>query len=355
MNQFLTAIKRQLSQHWRMMLYHVLAWVFLIAFHIISDHLISPGPRNFSLNFWVSVLVYIPIFYAIYFFALQAYERHKKVWLAIVVILLFFGLYLVWLYYVLKFVYPWVTGIRYKSPDAVMFDQLFVVDSLQLFFLQYFLICLMYWYARRSIRKERELRKSETDRLLLKYAQLKTQINPHFLYNTLNFFYAHTAATHPQVAEGIEKLTDIMRYSLQSGSSVDEKVPLEEELKHVQDVISLHQLRYRNGLCIDFQQNGQAGSLRIIPHVLITLVENALKYGVVTLPETPVVIRLSITGNELVFTTENAIRTSIDRTHTTGLGLENIRQRLQQVYGPHYHFTTHEEGQHFSARLSIRL
>jgi two-component system, LytTR family, sensor kinase len=181
---------------------------------------------------------------------------------------------------------------------------------------------------------------------------LKSQINPHFLHNTLNFLYAKSLPYSSELSEGILTLSDIMRYALSQGNQKDGKAPLKDEIEHVHNVIKISQLRYSNQLTVNFQVTGDPGEKRIVPFVLITLVENAFKHGELKNPENPIEIRLDITGNKLRFYCRNKKKTG-RKDISTGIGLENIHKRLELAYGSKYRYTVNDETEFYATELII--
>ncbi|WP_345228255.1 sensor histidine kinase, partial [Hymenobacter koreensis] len=160
-------------------------------------------------------------------------------------------------------------------------------------------------------------------------AFLKSQINPHFLFNALNFFYAQVYPHSEGAAKGILLLSDIMRYALHEDP--DGKVPLGQEVQHVRNYIALNQLRFNQQLQVDFRVSGQLEYRLILPLVLITFVENCFKHGELHEPDRPVQIRLSVEQNRLEFQTRNQLRHG-PKEQSTGIGLANTRRRLALVY-----------------------
>ena len=130
---------------------------------------------------------------------------------------------------------------------------------------------------------------------------LKAQINPHFLHNTLNFLYAKSIPYSPELSEGILTLSDIMRYALSEGNAREGKAPLKDEIEHVRNVIKINQLRFSNKLNVNFEVSGVVDGAMIIPFVLITLVENAIKHGDLQKQEYPIDIKLNINKHKLYF------------------------------------------------------
>jgi len=181
---------------------------------------------------------------------------------------------------------------------------------------------------------------------------LKAQINPHFLHNTLNFLYAKSLPYSEELSEGILTLSDIMRYALSKGNQRDGKAPLKDEIEHVQNVIKISQLRYSNQLKVNFEVSGEVNGAMIIPFVLITLVENAFMHGDLKKPDYPIDIKLDVKGNKLYFYCRNKKRSG-PKQLSTGLGLDNIKKRLDLAYGDQYKFIVKDEPEFYTTELTI--
>jgi two-component system, LytTR family, sensor kinase len=181
---------------------------------------------------------------------------------------------------------------------------------------------------------------------------LKAQINPHFLHNTLNFLYAKSLPYSQELSEGILTLSDIMRYALSEGNAKDGKAPLKDEIEHVRNVIKINQLRFSNKLNVDLQVEGVLNGATIIPFVLITLVENAFKHGDLKTAETPITIRIKVDDDKIWFYCSN-IKKSGPKELSTGIGLDNIKKRLDLAYGNNYSINVKEESDFYITELSI--
>ncbi len=181
---------------------------------------------------------------------------------------------------------------------------------------------------------------------------LKAQINPHFLHNTLNFLYAKSLPYSSELSEGILTLSDIMRYALSQGNQKDGKTPLEDEIEHVRNVIKINQLRYRNKLKVNLEVVGDIRGATIIPFVLITLVENAFKHGDLKNKDYPIDIKVKVESNKLYFYSNNKKRSG-PKQLSTGIGLGNIKKRLEIAYSDKYEFTVQDELEFYTAKLII--
>lgn len=218
-------------------------------------------------------------------------------------------------------------------------------------------LLVAYFNNLRDDKKQRKILEAQKMQLELDKAQanfkfLKSQINPHFLHNTLNFFYAKSLPYSVELSEGILTLADIMRYALHEAVDIDDKAPLKDEIEHVRNVIKINQLRFSNNLHVNFEVKGVINGAEIIPFLLITVVENAFKHGDLQRVEYPINIKLVIEHNKLYFYCHNK-KKSGPKEISTGLGLDNIRNRLDYAYGKTYRLLIKDEAEFYTTELTI--
>jgi LytS/YehU family sensor histidine kinase len=216
-----------------------------------------------------------------------------------------------------------------------------------------------YWFARRAVQleqhkreQEHQLRVAEKNLFEANLAFLRNQINPHFLFNSLNFLYAQVYPHSEPAAEGILLLADTMRYALHE--NIDGKVPLAQEVQHLHNYIALNQLRFNHQLQVDFQEVGSMQFVLILPLVLITFVENCFKHGELADPAHPLRIRLTVAGGQLTFETHNRKRHGPKEQHS-GIGLANTRARLDLVYPARHSLTIVDTPDAYTCHLTLEL
>jgi LytS/YehU family sensor histidine kinase len=144
-----------------------------------------------------------------------------------------------------------------------------------------------------------------------------------------------------------------MRYALDQGYQKDGKAPLKDEIEHVQNVIKISQLRYSQQLNVNFEVSGAINGAMIIPFVLITLVENAFKHGDLKNQEHPITIKLNVAGNKLYFYCRNKKKPGGMNQPSTGIGLDNIRKRLELAYGEKQQLKVKDELEFYTTELTI--
>lgn len=203
-----------------------------------------------------------------------------------------------------------------------------------------------------ALHKEQENRSLREAKTQAELAFLKSQINPHFLYNTLNYIYSLAYPVSEKLADAVIKLSDLMRYMLTENP--DGQVDLQKEVDYIENYISIYQLRFEAAFFVDFKAEGEIAGKRVAALLLIPFVENAFKHGVVNDPSRPIRINLKVTGNRLDFTLSNKINQN-QKDHSTGVGLVNIRRRLALIYPNKHELLISENGQTYKATLVINF
>jgi two-component system LytT family sensor kinase len=229
----------------------------------------------------------------------------------------------------------------------------FVVAVLYLIFI----LVLVSVYYLRDVRRSNQLLEEQKLKLEIEKMQadlkfLKSQVNPHFLHNTLNSFYARSLPLSKELADGILTLSEMMRYALGETYTADGKVLLKDEIEHLCNFIKMNQFRFRNNLNVQLVVTGQPKGVVMIPFVLITLVENIFKHGELSNAEYPVKICLDIKEGSLRYYSKNRKKHG-PKELSTGIGLDNIEKRLQLAYGDGYKMNISEETDCYTTELII--
>ncbi len=189
----------------------------------------------------------------------------------------------------------------------------------------------------------------------LKY--LRSQIQPHFFFNTLNNLYSLTIDKSDKAPDLILKLSDLMKYFLYETGK--EYQSLSNEIKHIKDYIDIEKLRYNEELKVSFNVRGAVKKTMIRPLLLIPLVENAFKHGARNSKKNSyITIDLKINSSEINFKVENSFSKSTKpiKVQVGGIGLANIKKRLEINYGKeNFSLNTFEEKNKYIAELIVKL
>ncbi|MFT5167797.1 MAG: hypothetical protein ACI8P3_003035 [Saprospiraceae bacterium] len=196
----------------------------------------------------------------------------------------------------------------------------------------------------------RWLKALKAEKAKAELALLKSQINPHFFFNTLNNLHALTVKNSKKAPEVILKLSDMMRYTIYEGKK--ETVSLKEEIAYLNNYIELHKIRYHKKVSIEFTEQIN-GNPEISPLLFIVLLENAFKHGVETLTENAFVkMNLTAENHRIHFTIENNFDPE-EINGKKGIGLENLKRRLALIYPDKHQFVNSKKDNIFVAELSI--
>lgn len=202
-----------------------------------------------------------------------------------------------------------------------------------------------------SLKHQKKILETERKLLLTEIAFLKAQINPHFLFNTLNFVFEDVSSISPKSGETILKLADMMRYSVQS-TKLD-FAPISHEVDAIDKYIYLQRKRFGERMYVDFHKHGNLLKANIPPLIMLSLVENAFKYGVIYDVENPIEIFLEVNNLGVIFSCKNLIRTYYKETETNAVGIANIRRRLELSYKNNFELENWIENKNYFVHLKI--
>lgn len=183
-------------------------------------------------------------------------------------------------------------------------------------------------------------------------ASLKTQLEPHFLFNTLNVFYSELAETQPETAKGIFKLSELLRYL--TYETKKDFMPLEKELKFIEDYIYFYEKRFEANFFLDFNVIGDVHQQKIPALLLIHFVENIFKHGSINDKTSPAVCTIEIEEEHLSISTKNKIA-NVKNYSSSGVGRENLIKRLQLLFENDYNYNYQEQNGIYKTYLKIPL
>lgn len=241
-------------------------------------------------------------------------------------------------------------------PDGPLRDgqppQPFSLDIMSIFlFIMVVALAMAIQINKQLYLTQKKALQAETDKAEAELSFLKAQINPHFLFNTLNNIYVLALNTHPNTAESIMKLSNIMRYMTDDVRS--EKVLLKDELNCIEDYISLQKLRLGEKTPVNYQVTGSITNQKIAPLILMTFIENAFKYGVSKKNYSPIDISISVDEETIRFHSDNKIFPGDQTLNSTRIGIENTRQRLQHLYPGKHELKINNQDELFNVDLVI--
>ena len=198
---------------------------------------------------------------------------------------------------------------------------------------------------------EKRAIQAEAERANANLSFLKAQINPHFLYNTLNNIYTLCINGHPEAAETVMKLSHIMRYITDEADT--DYVPLQGEIQCIDNFIELQRLRLSKKTQLHYQVSGDPAGHHISPLILMTFIENVFKYGISNHHATTIHINLEIREDKLIFHTRNNQFHMHKAQNRNGLGISNTKKRLDLLYSGKHQLSIMNKNDLFTVDLIL--
>lgn len=203
------------------------------------------------------------------------------------------------------------------------------------------------WFA-----NERIQRNLEGERKEMELQFLKSQLNPHFLFNSLNNIYSLAYQKSDKTADAVLKLSEIMRYMIYESN--DKTVSLSKEVDYLKSYVELQKLRFRDGAYVNFNIEGDIDDQQVVPLMLISFVENAFKHGVATDSNDPIKINLIANQKILHFSITNK-KNQYNKDEMGGIGLSNVERRLQLIYPDRYKLNIVNSSTHYTSELMLDI
>lgn len=327
----------------------ILVWTGLLLLPLIFFRPPPDMPNSVSHNsihVTISFFLLIGFYYLNYYLLIpQFYLKKKTAFYLISVIGSFFAVTIISSLFIHLFILQSNNNIGTEPP---------IFGPAMLFFVVVLFVSLGLRMNFEWKRAEAEKIEIEKEKMNAELSYLKAQVNPHFLFNTLNVIYTLATMRSDQTAEAVMKLSKLMRYVI-----VDVQapfVPVEKEIGYIENFIELHRLRLADNNQINFQVSGNQTGLQIAPFILIPFVENAIKHGTSTIEPMIIEIVIELLNNELSFRVKNdKLKNNSKNYDSTGIGNENTQKRLEMIYKNNYTLQINDEVKTFEVKLNIVL
>jgi len=300
------------------------------------------GIINISL-YYINVLILIP----------NLIKKLQRAWLyvavlfalLIVVVVIKFGLAVMYPDIILEY-----TRTGEKVKRTIQYDTYLI----KTFFMSGFMIVIgtLLKFAADWFSNDRIQRNLESEKKDMELQFLKSQLNPHFLFNSLNNIYSLAYQKSEKTADAILKLSEIMRYMIYESN--DSWVDLSKEVEYVTSFVELQKLRFKDGAAVNITINGEIDGQKIVPLILISFVENAFKHGVANDSEDPIKINIIANQKILHFSVSNK-KNKTNKDAMGGVGLNNVERRLQLLYPDRYKLNIVNSATHYTTELMLDL
>lgn len=339
---------------WRKVALHSLFWFLVLLFFsyflgIPNDEILNSGSFSVFLLPVTIVTTYTIIYYLIPDFLLQ-----KRYWL--------FTLYSI--YTLILSAFALVISIFYGMVFLLNMNYTGMPplgrSLLSMMLLVYLVVLLVSSFTLlkqnyASIAKNRILENKILEaQLKLKEQELhylKLQVHPHFLFNTLNTLYGHALKKSEETPDMILKLSNLLDYLLYQADKP--LVSLSSEIEHIKDYLALEKIRFRNNLSVNLDLPGNMTDISIAPLLFIPLVENSFKHGQLINGKMSIFINLKVDADSLWFTIKNSVKSTDDQIIQNGIGLSNLKKRLELLYPEHHTFSIHRNSNFFEVQLGL--
>ena len=330
---------------------HTLIWVLLLIIPYISTDQVfdSLAPaydiKYLLLCFTLSGILLIT-FYFNYFFLIPRYLFGKKSWLYFLILLLTIA-GVVLLSNVIFFFSDFnPEKLAQTNPTIEKVIPVIIINAISLWLLAIVSSIVWTFYNR--------LRQTENEKLSAQIASLRSQINPHFLFNTLNNIYATAIDSSPKAADMVDKLSEMMRYTMRDIGQ--DFVSLEDEINYVNNFIELQRLRLDKSIKVEYHSLENIPPMQIAPMLLIPFIENAFKHGVNSEQKSHIKIEITMDKKEFRLSViNNKVNVQQNISERSGLGIGNTRHRLNLIYPSKHLLVINDTEKEFIVSLYINL
>jgi len=347
------------------LVYHVVGWSLFIFYEVLFVIVLVGGRSDSSIwsGYAFPYVMNITLFYFHAHITLEySFKNKRKRYLSCFLLTIAsLAVYLVLLNLgqVVNHGTHWVTSLSEKDVLPMM---------RQLWRSLYFIgLSSAYWLVIKAIQSGKKVLQLEKIQIInlaekasleknlveLQNAHLQAQINPHLLFNTLNFIYNNVQQVSEEASEAVILLSELMNYSLRE-LEPDGKVSVEKEIEQIINIIKINQIRFNNKLFLNFESNGNFKDARMLPLILIPIIENVFKHGNLADKDSPGKITINYDGTFLEMTTINK-KKKRGKTYSHGIGMVNIRKRLNNFFNGLYTLTMNGDDEDYYVFLRIEL
>ena len=340
------------SKKWVNVLLHTAAWLLLFSLPFLLRPTMNnsgttsqyPNRGALLLRYLINDLIYVGFFYLNAGLLIPQFinKRKYKEYAVIIAALFITILFIIWL-----ILFQLLGQQGFNLRGHILFN----------FFFFLFILTgsTAYRLIKDSIRNDRIAREKETENLKTELSLLRSQASPHFMFNVLNNMVALARKKSDLLEPSLLKFSSLMRYMLYEAD--EDKVSLEKEIEYLQSYVDLQQQRFGKNVCVNVDLQKTDINYEIEPMLLIPFVENAFKHGTGMIEEAQITIQLKAEKGVLHFTVKNKYNISSEeiKDKISGIGLTNVKRRLNLLYGSKQHLLVAQQDNWFTASLQLNL
>lgn len=334
-------------------LFNIVFWLFYFLYEWLGLAALS---GNYGAYF-INACMAFPLSFAVAYFTMHILVRKYydtwpawKFWCCQVLatLLLLLARRYVNYYFIYPTYFPFASNIPFFSPGKLIVELVNVYLVVGLYSLFYF---VRSWYEQRQQVKELLQRQTVAELELL-----KSQVQPHFIFNTLNNIYSSALKTSPDTAKLIAHLSSFLNYNLYDARQ--DFVPLNSELEYIKSYMELQRNRYGEKVDISLNVYDNIDDITIAPLLLLPLVENSFKHGIAeSIEQSWIRIDVSQQEDQCIIKIENSVEKQPEKqqANSGGLGLQNVRRRLELIYPGHHEFKIFSEPGTYLVKIKIKM
>jgi two-component system LytT family sensor kinase len=331
---------------------HVLFWIATISFHAYNKSYIinKVSTADFVVELFVRNILLAGVIYGNLWILIPRFFDTKR-----------YGLYfltlsgLVLIYVLLKnlhdmYLYGYVVGDLERRTLLV---NTFYNVSIAVF---YAIFSMAIWLSREWFYQREMVQKIKNEQLVTELQYLKSQINPHIVFNTLNLIYGSIHKTNPEARQLVVQFSDLLRYQLYECNV--EKVPIEKEIDYLRNYVNLQRLRKNDNVAVSVEVSENSIGFTVAPLLFSPFVENAFKYvSNYETKQNEITVRLSLENNSLIFSCFNTKNGKVAKTMdgSGGIGIANVKRRLELLYPQRHELKIAENTDTFEVVLKLFL
>lgn len=331
---------------------HIIAWCVLI----IVPHLFSTNPLSLDLLTFHTLLYIAPI---------VIFYLHSEIILPYIFIkrrYLYYFSSVFALCIVFFFINDMLSPLLEKMVLVLSVDNpsIHVLKGKEMVYSRFFVFFItvaasgMYGYSVQNAKRELVMKEMEKQQMASNLQLLKSQLSPHFLFNAMNSLYSLSLKKSEDLPNAILTFSDLLRYNTYDSS--EDFVDVEKEIEYLHNYVKIQKLRLSEGSTILLnEERDEKVSVQIAPMILIPFVENAFKHGRSPEGTVDIIANIRVSANEICFSIVNKLFVSGTKDSAHGIGIQNVKTRLQLIYGPKHHLEIHETETDYRVDLKIDI
>lgn len=334
---------------------HVAFWAFMFLSPLTYMRGTGVTLVRYLMNCLSPMLMMI-VFYLNYLWLTPKYfvaGKHRYYLLVNTVLVVCFGLFL---HYWMSYAHELFEGVpaparQFTFVDAVFFVLRDIINLAIFATMGTAIVLALRWQRNEDARLEAEAARTEAE-----LRNLRSQINPHFLLNTLNNIYALTAIDQERAQDAILQLSKLLRHVLYNNQDVE--VNLQDEAQFLENYVNLMKIRFSGNVDVTFKYEPPATPVRVVPLIGVSLVENAFKHGISPTEPSFIHVRIAVEGSQVICDIENSNHPKTDKDHSGhGIGLQQVQHRLDLSYPDRYEWThgVSEDGKVYKSTIKLNV